>query len=469
MANVTVGSRKEIVAIAEKDLAFFALYYLEDHVRGEIGKLHDEWSKVLMDKYNVAIAAPRGHCKTTWFSLIYVLWCILFKKKKFILLLSDSFPQAKELLGSVVKELETNDRILEDFGRIAGYAHEDVHERTVWTAGDIVTLTGVKVMARGWSSKLRGMKYGAHRPDLIILDDVENDENVNSEEQRKKLRDTFYNSILNLGTFDTQVFVVGTILHFDSLLNNLLMNPPDGWQTRMYRAFKEDGTPLWDEVWTKEKLEIKRNQIGSQSFEQEYMNNPLRSDQSILNPCFFYTEDLDFGHTDFYGYLDPAMSEKTTADWTAFVTIGRNRDSGKLYVVEPMRFRGNPTKIMDFLFAQYTKYRHKMIGIEAVLFQRVLAKMILNESAKRGIYVPIIEREIDKDKVRRALDISVYLENGTILFKESERDFLNELKQFPLSSHDDFVDAFVGAAKLCLQGGGSGLISSGRLIYPKQY
>lgn len=453
--------------LASRDITFFARYYLNNHVRSSLSDLHKEWVQIVTQESRVALAAPRGHAKSTWITLVYPLWCILFHKKKFIVVISDSSQQASDLLGSIIEELETNDRILRDFGKIAGYIPPTAEEKKKWSSKEIVTTTDVKVVAKSWGSRVRGIRYKENRPDLIILDDVENDENVQNEEQRLKVKNVFKKSILNLGSHETQIIVVGTILHFDSLLMDLLNNPPKGWFTKLYKAYI-DNKPLWPEWWTPEKLEQKKAEIGSIAFEQEFMNNPLDPSQQIIKPAAFYSDTLNLPEYEFYGYIDLAISEKETADYTAIVTIAKHKQTGKLYVIDPVRMRGDVMRILELVFTQHSKYHYKLFGVESVAFQKAFSQILNAESARRNIYIPTSEVEIDKDKVRRAIEVTPHIENGTVLFNNSYVDFMSELIQFPKASHDDFVDALVGCINLAITRG-SGTIAVGSNLRPNSY
>lgn len=290
--------------LAERDIAFFARYYLSEAVNTQIGDLHKEWIDLMQNYKKIAIAAPRGHAKSTWFSYIYILHQILFNQRKFIILISDTVEQAEKQLGEIVEQLETNEKIIRDFGNIAGFIPDSVKEKKKWTVKDIITLTGVRVTAAGWKTKLRGVKHKGLRPDLIVVDDLENDENVESEDQRLKVKNVFGNSIMNLGHDTTQIIVIGTILHFDSLLMSIINNPGPGWKIKLYKAIKEDNTPLWPERWTMEMFQEKIDDPvqGRIKFEKEFMNNPLDPSTQIIVPKEFYTGSIDLNEFDLFGY-----------------------------------------------------------------------------------------------------------------------------------------------------------------------
>src|SRR5690606_34886692 len=166
---------------------------------------------------------------------------IVYKKKNYIVIISDTSTQAEDDLKKVRETLEDNEYILEDFGSLKG--------DSTWKNDAILTKNDVLVIARGSGKKIRGIKHKWYRPDLIILDDVENDENVNSPEQRRKLMNWFDKVVTKAGSTYTDIIVIGTILHYDSLLNNLLQRP--GYRTKKYKAvIKDSDSPLWVE-WEK--------------------------------------------------------------------------------------------------------------------------------------------------------------------------------------------------------------------------
>lgn len=455
--------------LAKSNIAFFAKYYLSKHIKTCVPELHKEWYQLLNSNSKISIAAPRNHAKSTIFSLVYPLHCILFRNKKFIIIISDTSEQAEELLGEIVQELETNEKIIRDFGRIAGYIPPLAEEKRKWTATNIITTTNVKVIARGWKSGLRGLKFNSQRPDLIILDDVENDISTQSEDQRKKTNNIFKKSILNLGDNTTQVIVVGTILHFDSLLARLIEDPLPNWYSKLYRAIKENGDALCPELWDLDQLEIKRREIGEIPFNQEFMNNPLDPSTQIINPKAYY-DNVDMGRCDCYGFIDLAISEKQTADFTSIVTIAKDRYDGKMYIVDPRRLRGDITAQLNLCFDLYNQYKWKAFGVESVAYQKAFAQILNLECNRRGIYIPAIEIQIDKDKVRRVLEISPYIDNSQVVFNNSYQEFNSECFQFPKAAHDDFVDALTGAVKIAISYGGSGqVMTGGGISYPKTY
>ena len=126
------------------------------------------------------------------------------------------FRSAEGFLNDLKTELEENAALREDFGELKG---------RVWKASVILLSNGVKIEALGAGKKIRGRRHKQWRPDLILCDDLENDENVNTPEQRKKLRDWFYKAVSKAGDTYTDIVYIGTLLHYDALLANVAKNP----------------------------------------------------------------------------------------------------------------------------------------------------------------------------------------------------------------------------------------------------
>lgn len=143
---------------------------------------------------------PRGEAKSTFVSLFFVLWAVLTGRKHYILIIADALEQAASLLGAVKDELEFNEALKRDFPG-AGKGH-------VWNVGTVVTPGNVKIQALGAGKRMRGLRHGPHRPDLIVLDDLENDGNVDKPEQRDKLQSWLQKTVLNLGAADGSMDVV---------------------------------------------------------------------------------------------------------------------------------------------------------------------------------------------------------------------------------------------------------------------
>ncbi len=250
--------REERIKKAAGSFDYFARTYFPHYVSGDASQFHrwlfDELPRLVirpagMPGERLAIAAPRGNAKTTYGQLFF-LWCIVFGYRHYLCFMSDAFEQAAEILEGVKAELEVNPRLLADFPDATGLGR-------IWKVGVILTANGIKVQAFGSGKRLRGVRHGAQRPDMVWLDDLENDENVVTPAQRDKLESWIDKAVEPLGPPDgsMDIVYVGTILHYDAVLARKLRNP-------MWRAEKFKAVIQWPErrdLWERWE-EILRNQ-----------------------------------------------------------------------------------------------------------------------------------------------------------------------------------------------------------------
>lgn len=223
----------------------FAQRYLKHHVPLAFGQHHDDFFDNGGFKLE-AIAAPRGSAKTTFFTLIDVIYAICYELQDFIIIISETKSLAVERLMDVRMELETNERIQADFGDLIG---------PNWRQDDIICSNGVRVTAKGRGGQIRGSKHRASRPSLIILDDVESSDSVLSPLQREKVEKWYSTDVRRAGRPDgsTKFRIVGTFLHPDALLPQLTENP--AYHSKIYKAViswsnREDLWSRWTAIYS---------------------------------------------------------------------------------------------------------------------------------------------------------------------------------------------------------------------------
>lgn len=305
-------------AAARSSLEVFCARYLPEAFDREPGEFHraihaDLEALVVRapiegaERLSAAYAYPRGHGKTTTITLGYLLWVIAnwrdmphFQgKPPFILIVSDTFDQARDRALDLRDQVESNPLLIGDYGPLApdlaqrrraqrDPALADAGGR--WTNADWTTRDGVRVKAVGAAQKVRGLLRSGRRPSLIVCDDLENDQAVSTEAQRAKLERWFQRALIPTGLRGSLLtLVVGTILHADSLLSRLLSpSHYGGWLKRRYAALYNDAgqpssegaTPLWPAGWPVEALHARRDEIGSVAFAQEYLNIPIDDESS---------------------------------------------------------------------------------------------------------------------------------------------------------------------------------------------
>jgi predicted phage terminase large subunit-like protein len=434
-----------------------------------IPNCHREWWKLCTgpDRF-VAIAAPRGHAKSTAITHSYALACMLFRQRDFVLIVSDTETQAVLFLQDIKKELMDNEDLVELFGlkKNAKGLVQFVKE----TESDVIVEFEdghqFRVMAKGSEQKVRGLKWGSKRPDLIICDDLENDEIVMNPERREKFRRWFYGALLPCRSKDGIIRIVGTILHLDSLLERLMPQEHDKatvvellktwtgrrseWRSVKYRAHdKEWSIFLWPEMHDKEALwkeyQTRLEQGLPDIYFQEFLNEPIDESNALFKKSDFIPlkdEERDVA-LNYYIAGDLAITEKNRADYTAFVVGGVDKD-GFLQIRHVIRSRMDSKEIVDTIFALEKVYKPVVFSLEDGAIAKSLGPFLYDEMPRRNVFPNLVLIVPSKDKIQRAQSIRARMRAGAVKFDKKEDwypQFEQELLRFPRDRHDDQVDA----------------------------
>lgn len=493
-----------------EDLAFFGQHYLSHYFTRPSPPFHHRldalWRRRVMKGKSPltdaaamqqsrgsrsVVAAPRGHAKSTVMSLKNVLHAALYGYKTYILLISDTENQAVSFLDAIKHELETNQQILEDFGDQTGKS---------WKTSSILLANGCRIDAVGSGQKLRGRRNYERRPDLILCDDIENDEGVRTAEQRRKTADWFWKAVCKSGDSYTDIVVIGTVLHHDSLLANLLENP--GFRALTFRAVISDApSPLWQEwerlftdltdpnrektahafyyrrrkemlagaqvLWPEKlsyyDLRLMRLTEGEAAFNSEMQNRPIDPAACLFSAQWFRyykPHEVDFRRPAFrfYGYCDPSLGRSAASDYSAIITLAVDSETGIAYVWDADIARRHPDQIIEDILNKERLLRREtgrgycLFGAETNQFQWFLKEQLARESARQGLYLPVQGIRAAEDKTMRVESLQPDVKNGYILFRADQTLLLHQLSQFPLGAHDDGPDALEGARTLSRRG-----------------
>ena len=402
-------------------------------------------------------------------SQLFVLWCLVTGRKKYPVIVMDSIDQAYPMLEAIKAELEFNPRLSMDFPEATGQGR-------VWQSGTIVTRGDAKVQVAGSGKKLRGLRHGPHRPDLCVLDDIENDEQVRNPEQRDKLQSWLTKTVLPLGgaVGKYDVVYIGTILHYDSVLSRTLANKM--WRTARFRALLQwpDRMDLWDTweallrsageeeaslFYMKNATQMElgavvswlarpvlalmkiRARDGHDAFDSEYQNDPVAGDNAPFSGCIqFWVNRLS--DWIFYGACDPSLGKAgASRDPSALLVGGMNRATGVLDVVEAQIKKRLPDRIIEDVIELQGLYKCVLWAVETVQFQEFLRTELIKRSAARGVPVPARAVQPNSDKLLRIESLQPHVRNGLIRLHPNQQTLIDQLRHFPKADHDDGPDA----------------------------
>jgi len=417
-----------------------------------IPPFHEEmWDLCASDVPKVAIAAPRGHAKSTAITHAYLLSMMLLRVKNFCLLVSDTEGQATEFLADIKAELEDNETLKQAFG---------ISKLLKSTETNVICLLKdghkFRIQAKGSEQKVRGIKWAGKRPDLIVCDDLENDEIVMNPDRREKFRRWFMNALIPCGSDTCWVRVVGTILHLDSMLQRLLED--ETWTSLFYEA--ENGNfenMLWPEQYSSERLrtiyKAYKAQNDPEGYSQEYRNRPVAIEDAFFNADYFFDFERDgeralLPNLEYFAAADFAISEKEKADYTAIVVGGMSPD-GILHIVDVKKGRWDSERIIEELLATQKMWNVNAFTFETAKIDKAIGPFLDREMRRQKNYLNIIKMTPTQSKTMRASSIRAMHKSGSIRYDREAMwfpDFHSELMMVaesgPRGKHDDCFDAF---------------------------
>ena len=413
---------------------------------------HYKMVNKFFNNHNEYNAFPRGFGKTTIVQLCIAFSCVN-GLDEFIVLIEKTYTEASEVLEAVREEFKINDEVIRVYGDLTkinakGREQDNIRDST----GDFF-VNGVRLRARGFDTPVRGLKSRHSRPTRILLDDIESDEHIENVEQRNKYLNNYIRGVIP--AVDNEIGKIkmwGTILHDDSLLKTLIINH----KGEIYAAWDKDKVLLWPSNWTVKKLEQKREEMrisekGDAGFYQEYFNEPIsEEDQIFRREMFRYFKTLDLEELmkrphRIYTLVDPAISKRTTADFTAVVTCMVD-NLNRIYILEITRERLNPMETIKAIFAHYERWHPIYVGIETVSYQKALKFFIEEEKLKQYSTVRTMQiKEIKPttDKVTKIKKLQPKYDMANVFHNSDDKNtpiLEQELLRFPMAAHDDVCD-----------------------------
>lgn len=431
---------------------------------------HEVWDLCCSDQKFVAIAAPRGHAKSTAVTLGYGLSTLLFRERKFMLLVSDTEAQAALFLGNIKNALMDNTQLIELFGLKKNLAGQVQFLKDSETDIIVEFDDGHKfrIIAKGSEQKLRGLLWQNSRPDIIIGDDMENDELVMNKERRAKFKKWVTNALLPCRSDKGIVRFVGTILHMDSMLEGLMPKPYDKqtvteplrqystrrgmWKSIKYRAHSDDWKVLlWPQKKTASEFKMLKQQaydMGmADGYSQEYLNIPIDESSTYFRRAdFIAMREEDYKKpVRYYITADLAISDKETADYSVFIVAGVDEDK-RIQIRNVIRERMDGREIVDTILMLQKLYDPEVVGIEEMQVSKAIGPFLREEMLRNNNFITLYPlKHGGKDKITRARSVQARMRaQGCKFDKQADwyQTFEDELMRFPRDKHDDQVDAF---------------------------
>lgn len=522
-ADLAELKRLKRIHRAEVDVAYFTYEYLsdagnsdnEDNIirHDDDGTPHDPLEEIapihreffdLCDHVNeeernarLAIAAARGHSKSGVFSNAFPLHQTVYRRRRYILVISETDTLSKKLVGWVNKQLKFNAKLREDFGPL-------LNERNTMNEKDneeaFITASNTLVEASSSGKQLRGKRHGSRRPDLVIVDDPSSQNNEGTKDAREKLIHWFNSVVVPIGTRSTAIILVGTMVSATGLLNHVLkrkdfkasfhgaiIREPDnpklwdeyceiyarsddiGEADAFYEAHKgelEAGIILaWPWRWTYRALMHEKVNMGTRAFNSEFRNLAFSEDEQFFFPDNFayyrfeYDGDRKFiryedmripvDELTISGAWDIAQGKNARSCFNSVITVGRYEKTGHIFVLDEYASKEQPHVYIALIVQKIAEWRHNVFSVETINAQHEFYRQLQEALRKAGVYRTRLNdvKSHKSGKEERIESLEPLCHNKTLVFNRSHTILLDQMAQYP---HGDYVDS-IDALQLAVE------------------
>jgi predicted phage terminase large subunit-like protein len=288
---------------------------------------------------------------------------------------------------------------------------------------------------------------------LIIDDPYATRQDAESDTIRKRVED-WYDSTFLSRRHNSEAWICLIMQRWreDDLVGYILEKEKD-WEIVKIPAISDEWESFWDSRFPVPYLEEMRTVIGSYFFESQYQQEPFIDWWWSFKREYFmeYDNHPPIDTLKVYTFVDPAISQKQEADYTAIVTIGIDQNN-RIYVLDIFHERVEPSDSINALFEIVKQWRPERVGVEVVAFQKMLALEIKKQMTIRNTFFNLDEiNPMGEKNARIRTILEPRYSNANILhpkYNKNTKDLELELLKFPNWKHDDIIDSLSGAVRM---------------------
>lgn len=458
-------SMAELIDLGAEDLLFFGRAFFPKTFKKKSPEIHRGIADLIDGPDNGQVGIFRGGAKTT-ITRVACAKKVSYGESKLTLVVGKGQDHAIKTIRWIQNQVENNTHWTRVFG-IKKAMNADTGRAKKWTDEWITvenTLLGTEThfIAYGITGQIRGMNIDDARPDFIICDDILDDENCATMEQREKIKERFWGALMkSLCRKEENPMAKCIMLQTPIDEEDLSMDirKLKSWTTLVYSCFDAEGNSVWEDLFSTKSLKeekaefIEMNKLSVWMREMEV--SPTSSELKLMRPEWLQTYDLLPERPIYILTVDPTPppSEKNQRDpqklddavvmITAFVRQ-------KFYCVE--YYTTKSPQVMELvakIFEFYLKYRPTFTGVETVLFQRTIKELLEREMRAKGVFFVIVPIEDKRNKFVRIKDtLQGLASQGKLLARSDHLELHSQFKDYPQVKHDDLLDAFSLATML---------------------
>lgn len=449
---------------ARLDREFFARTYFPHRLTEASPDFHVQLDEAAEQPFSAA-RVFRGGAKTTRIFNFGVIHAIAFKLEDYVQYYSAAGELAEDKLVQVRTELEINPRLLHDFGYLRG---------PVWRSDRIVTSTDICVDAFGILEASRGKTdHLGRRPTRIYLDDLDDDEKVESATQRAKVLARVNKAVIpSLHPTRGKITALGTEIHPECFIATVMSDPRyDDWykvDIAAERMVDGERAATWPQRFPLETLDRIKTIIGLAAYCSEYLNRAIDPEtQELSEDDLRWFSDADLRRVDVVatlGALDPSLGKSKRADYQAIIggrVVRTEAGETELWIDLADLGRQQLGRLIATIFNYHRVWDFTAFGVETVAFQEALKQWAEDVAKRRGVWINFQEIKNsggDAGKEARIRGTFAFYKAGRIRIHERLKtsEFVMQLLRWP-KGHDDGPDAAEMLKRLAARyGGGEG-------------
>ena len=456
--NMTAAEREKHREYLEKHPIEWIKFFFPNYAKCEFADFqkkairriiaHDEWFEVL--------SWSRELAKST-VTMFIVMNLTLTGRKKNVILTSNSKDNAVRLLDPYRANLEANGRIM------AYYGKQELPGS--WTEDEFTTKGEVSFRALGAGQSPRGSRNEAIRPDVLLVDDFDTDEDTKNPDIIQKRWDWWENALYPTRSISEPTLVIfcGNIIAKDCCVVRA-GEMADSWDIVNIRD--KNGFSTWPEKNSEEDIDRTLSKISKKAAQGEYFNNPISVGEVFENIAYGKVPALSkFKFLVVYG--DPAPGESKGKKGKSFKTVSLcGKLGGRLYVIKTFlaqalnaEFIDWYVRMLEFVGGKTNVYCYMENNkLQDPFFQQVFKPLVAK--VRREQKIALFIRGDEEKKTDKATRIEANLEplnrEGNLILNEAERDnphmkeLEDQFKLFTLTMRypADGPDAVEGANRI---------------------
>ena len=435
-----------LMAAAKVSTPIFSKLMFSERFYRPFNPQYQQFFQVLDDDTNQfsAIAAPRGVGKTTGGSIAFPARKISFQDVMFVLMISCTANVANQNVRNLGRELSGNEQIRSLIGDLKG---------PIWAegTGHLETSTGIHIFGRGAGQQVRGLLEGGTRPDLVLVDDLEDPEPFRLGDPTAYLRNIkewFWADLMNsIDRRRTRVVVVGTVLHEASLLSDLLEDKR--WASVRLELCDDNYRSNFPEYMSDQEVADLAESFASRGqldlFYREYRNQAIAAKDAVFTQDLFKRwalGDIENTYMDRVVIVDPAKTVKVHSDHSAIQAWGFDNVKNRIYQLDLVDDKLHQEKIYEESWRMAMRLKTTIIGVEVTSLNEFITYPFNNFLRSKG-FPPVIELKAKGKKEGRIAQLAPLYRMGAVYHHPDKRihgPLESQLLVFPRGKRDDVID-----------------------------